>query len=94
MQKININNICFEVIKDDDRVFNLEEVSSLLTEYFEVYDYVLGDYSYSKLRLKGFYEDNNKKATNINKYSLIDGYINNYCAFGCKYFIIKKVMEK
>ena len=34
---------------------------------FVDFDYIFGDYSYSKLRLKGFYESNNKKAKNTIK---------------------------
>ena len=34
--------------------FILEEVEHLFTEYFLDYDYILGDYAYNKLRLKGF----------------------------------------
>lgn len=94
MKKITINNKDYEIIKDDNDTINIEELTSLMTDYFDFYDYVLGDFSYNKLRLKGFYDDKNKRATPINKYSSIDNYIKDYCAFGCKYFIIKKIMEK
>ena len=88
--KIVLNNNEYEIIKEYKDAFNLEEVVSLATEYFEGFDYILGDYAYNKLRLKGFYDDNNKKATEINKYSYIDEYINKYCAYECRYFILKK----
>jgi len=88
--KIVLNNNEYELIKEYKDAFNLEEVASLATEYFKGFDYILGDYAYNKLRLKGFYDDNNKKATEINKYSYIDEYINKYCAYECRYFILKK----
>lgn len=89
--KIILNNTEYELIKDYKDAFNTEEITSLFTDYFYDYDYILGDYAYNKLRLKGFYDDNNKKATAINKFSYIDEYIKNYCAYDCRYFIVKKL---
>jgi len=88
--KIILNNSEYELIKEYKDAFVLDEVIGLATDYFNDFDYILGDYAYNKLRLKGFYEDNNKKATEINKYSYINEYINNYCAYECRYFILKK----
>ncbi|MBR1385999.1 MAG: YutD family protein [Bacilli bacterium] len=94
MKKIELLENEYEIIKDDNNVFDLEEVTSLATDYFKPYDYILGDFSYGKLRLKGFYKNDNKKATKINKYSYLEEYLNNYCAFKCKYFIIEKLLKK
>ena len=88
--KIILNNNEYELIKEYKDAFNLEEFTSLATDYFNDFDYILGDYAYNKLRLKGFYGDKNKKANDINKYSYIDEYITNYCAYECRYFILKK----
>ena len=83
----------YNIVKDEHDIFDLEEVSSLATDYFKPYDYILGDYAYGKLRLKGFYNDNNKNANKINKLSYLDSYIKNYCAYNCKYFLIEKVKK-
>lgn len=91
MKKININEFEFEVIKDYNDAIDISELESKFTEYFYEYDYIVGDWAYSKLRLKGFYEDNNKLAKDINSISNVDNYIKNYCAYGCKYFILKKI---
>lgn len=88
--KIILNNKEYELIKEYKNAFDLSEVESIVTDYFEGYDYIFGDYAYNKLRLKGFYDDTNKKATDINKYSYIDEYIEKYCAYECRYFILKK----
>ena len=81
----------YEIIKDYRDSFNKEEFLNRYTDYFEEYDYIVGDYAYGKLRLKGFYDDQNNKASNINKYSRVDKYIEENCAYGCKYFIAKKL---
>jgi len=93
MKNIILKKEEYEIIKDESKIIEIEEIESLLTEYFDPYDYILGDYSYGRLRLKGFYDDKSKKANKINKFSGIDEYINEYCAYKCKYFIIKKIKK-
>lgn len=90
--KIKVNEQEYELIKNYKDAFNLEEFLSLVTDYFNDYQYILGDYSYNKLRLKGFYCDDDKKASDINKFSMVDKYIEDYCAYECRYFILKKKM--
>ena len=89
--KINVENTEYEIIKDYRDAFDKEEFINRCTDYFFPYDYIVGDYAYGKLRLKGFYDDKNPKATKINKYSSVDKYIQDKCAYGCKYFIAKKL---
>ena len=92
MSKHTINNINYELIKEYRDGFDLEEVTSKLTDYFEEYDYIVGDWAYGKLRLKGFYDKSNKKANKINNFDNLDDYINNYCAKNCRYFVMKKII--
>lgn len=92
--KIVLNNNEYELVKNYKDAFSLEEITNLATDYFEEFDYILGDYAYNKLRLKGFYDDSNKKATEINKYSYLNEYIEKYCAYECKYFVIKKMVKR
>ena len=90
MKKITVNNHSYEVVKDYKDAFNMEELVEKFTDYFDEYDYVLGDYAYSKLRLKGFYDSNNKKVSKINDIKELDNYIKDYCAYDCGYFLLKK----
>ena len=75
---IKINEKDFILEKDFNGGFNNEEVEKGLTEYFDDYDYIVGDWSYGKLRLKGFNLKENKKFNSLNDYSLIDNYIEKY----------------
>ncbi|MBQ3021439.1 MAG: YutD family protein [Bacilli bacterium] len=88
---ITIGDKNFELIENYRECFQKEEFESLFTEYFYEYDYIIGDYAYNKLRLKGFYEDTNKKAKDLNKISNKDKYLEENCAYNCKYFILKKI---
>lgn len=82
----------YEVIKGNDN-FDYEEIKYLFTDYFLDYDYVFGDYSYGKLRLKGFYNSDNKNVKKLNDIKFLDEYINNYCSLGAKVFLLKKTVE-
>ena len=91
MKKIEINGINYEVIRNDGDCINIEELQEKVTDYFEPYDYIFGDYAYEKMRLKGYNESSNKKATKINDIKYLEEYIKIYCSYGAKVFLIKKI---
>ena len=66
MKNINLNGIEYLIEKNYKDSINKEELESLFTEHFNQYDYVAGDYSYNKLRLKGFFDTKNKKVQRYN----------------------------
>ena len=90
MKEIKINGIVYELEKNYKDAFEISIVTEKYTDYFKVFDYVFGDFSYDKLRLKGFYDDRNKNAKKINKISGLDNDIKNYCSYECRYFLLKK----
>ena len=90
-KKIKINDIEYEVVKDYKDAIDTSVITEMYTDYFEAYDYLFGDWSYGKLRLKGFCDKGNKLKNDINSYDKIDDYIKTYCAYECSYFILKKV---
>lgn len=94
MKTIEVENNKYELIKNYKDGFELEDFINHYTDFFNDYDYIVGDIAYGKLRLKGFYDDNNKKAKNINNYKYLDKYLIDNCATECKYFILKKINEK
>lgn len=81
----------YKLIKNNKDCFNLEEIEEKITDYFKDYDYIVGDYAYSKLRLKGFTKKCNKLNRDINDFENVDKYIKENCAYGCKYFILEKI---
>ena len=88
---VKVGDYSFEIIENNREAFNEEEFVNLFTEYFYDYDYIVGDYAYNKLRLKGFYDDNNKKSKSYNKISGKNAYIESNCAYNCKYFVLRKI---
>lgn len=89
--KIKLNDIEYEVITNYKDAFNKEDLEKLYTDYFKNYDYILGDYAYNKLRLKGFCDKKNELCNDINDYEHINDYIKQECAYECKYFVVKKI---
>ena len=87
---IEFFNNKYEIVKGSE-YFDKELADSLITDYFEPYDYIFGDFAYDKLRLKGYYDSNNKSKSSINDIKYLDNYIKNYCAYGCHYFLLKKI---
>lgn len=93
MKEIVLNDIIYELIKDERNGYESEEVKSKATDYFIPFDYIVGDWAYGKLRLKGFYDKGNKKCKEINNIENLEKYLKDNCAYNCKYFVLKKVYK-
>lgn len=91
MKKIEINNIKYEVIKNDRNCINIEELTEKITDYFDDFDYIFGDYSYDKVRLKGYNDSDKETTKRINDIKYLEEYIKDYCSYGAKTFLLKKV---
>lgn len=92
--KIEVGNNRYILKEDYRNAFDKEMFIARYTDYFENYDYIVGDIAYSKLRLKGFNKKNNKSINKINDYENLKKYIKENCAFDCKYFVLEKINEK
>ncbi len=90
METIEINKVKYEVIRNDNECLAKEDLSEKITDYFDDFDYIFGDFSYEKVRLKGYNSSDNKKATKINDIKYLDDYIKNYCSYGANIFLLKK----
>ena len=79
MKKIILNEKEYEVVENEKDCLNETELQEKTTEYFDDFDYIFGDYSYDKLRLKGYYDSKNKKAKTINDIKYLKEYKEKYC---------------
>lgn len=91
---IEVENNKYEIVKDYKNAFELDVFIEYYTDFFEDYDYLVGDIAYGKLRLKGFYDSKNKKVKNINNYNNVSKYLEEDCAVDCRYYILKRVEGK
>ncbi len=88
---INIKDKEYKIIKDVGDTISTIDLSEYVTDFYDKFDYIVGDWAYGKLRLKGFYDEKNKKVNKINNYKNVEKYIKEYCAPDCKHFILKKI---
>ena len=88
--EIKINDHVYEIIKNEKDAIDTEVLQEKITDYYDSFDYIFGDWAYGKVRLKGFNDKNNKNFKPINDYRNVDKYLKDYCAYGCRYFILKK----
>lgn len=96
MEVIEIEGQTFEVVQNVREGWDKEVFAERYNEILNKYDYIVGDWGYRQLRLRGFYDDKNNRAKPSfdAKISTLDEYINEYCNFGCAYFVLKKVSKE
>ncbi|MDD9147393.1 MULTISPECIES: YutD family protein [unclassified Sporolactobacillus] len=80
----------YEVIENVRNGWNEEAFCKRYSDILNKFDYIVGDWGYQQLRLRGFYEDQNQKSTFDTKISTLVDYLVEYCSFGCAYFVLKK----
>lgn len=80
----------YEIIEEVREGFEQEAFIARYSDILAKYDYIVGDWGYGQLRLKGFFDDKNQKSTFDTKISTVQDYLYEYCNFGCAYFIVQK----
>lgn len=94
MALIHIGGKCYQLAHENRNGWNPEMFRDRYSEVLDRYDFIVGDWGYNQLRLKGFFRDTNTKATKDSSFSSMTDYINEYCNFGCAYFVLEKVSSK
>ena len=81
----------YELIKNERDAFDIVKFENkYLPEYFDKYQYIVGDLADDILRLKGFSSDPKSKVY----FHYIPEYIQEGCAYNCKYYILKRVVDQ
>ncbi|CAM4315358.1 YutD family protein [Paenibacillus alkaliterrae] len=93
MGLIHIGGKTYEIVHENRNGWNAEAFRDRYSEVLERYDFIVGDWGYNQLRLKGFFRDNHQKATKDSNLSGMPDYINEYCNFGCAYFVLEKTIS-
>src|SRR5690606_29314369 len=79
----------YEIIENVREGFKEDVFKERYSDILSKYDYIVGDWGYGQLRLKGFFDDRNQKATFDTKISAFEADLFDYCNFGCAYFILR-----
>lgn len=84
----------FEIVKDYREAFDAERLGERYSEILNKYDYIVADWGFEQLRLKGFYDNRNRKVPQDQRIANLQDYLYEYCNFGCPYFVLQRMDEK
>lgn len=87
---IEIQGNTYTIVKNYRNGWDEEAFQERFSDVLNKFDYIVGDWGYDQLRLKGFYEDKNKKSPHESRVTFLEEYLFEYCNFGCAYFILEK----
>lgn len=90
MKSVIINEVNYKIIKNIKDAIDVAILSEKITDYYDSFDYIVGDWAYGKIRLKGFNNKDNKNYKPLNDIATVEDYIQNNCAYGCRWFILEK----
>lgn len=87
-----VENTIYELIFEnhEKESFNLESFNSRFSDVLLKYDYIVGDWGFEQLRLRGFYSDESKNGSFDKKIGNLQDYLEQYCNFGCRFFVLEK----
>lgn len=80
----------YELVMNYREGFQLEAFEQRYQDIFDKYDFIVGDWGFNQLRLKGFYQMGNRRAFKEQMIDTLDDYLKEYCNFGCAYFVLAK----
>ena len=89
---VMINGREYEIIANVKDALDSEMLKEKYDPYLDQYDYLVGDVSSEHLRLKGFYDENDRVAIDKKANAIVD-YLEEYCNPGSAYFILLLAQE-
>lgn len=84
----------YRIAVDYREGFDAERLGERFSEVLTRYDYIVGDWGYDQLRLKGFFRADDRKSNPEQRIDTLEDYLYEYCNFGCAYFVIERVGGK
>lgn len=90
---LTINGHPYEVVANVRDGFDFAEFSRRFSTILSKFDYIVGDWGFEQLRLKGFYAEDRAGAKQ-NQIDAVQDYLYESCNFGCAYFILHNLDVK
>lgn len=84
-----LNGHQYKLLKNYREGFDGEQLANRFSNVLNKYDYIVGDWGYDQLRLKGFYDPDNPLFRPDQGVETIEDYLYEDCNFGCPYFIVR-----
>lgn len=86
-----INGHPYQLLIDYKNAFQTEKLADRFSTILSKYDYIVGDWGFDQLRLKGFYASQQGNGQPVVMVDAIQDYLYEYCNFGCAYFVIQNL---
>lgn len=88
---LTINSRRYSLVLNYKDGLRKDALADRYEQILDKFDYVVGDWGFEKLRLKGFYKDDRKQAAPDQKIGHLEDYLYEYCNFGCAYFVLERI---
>lgn len=89
-ESIQIKSQSYQVTINYREGFQLDAFKHRYQDYFEKFDFIVGDWASDMLRLRGFYQIGTRKVPRDQQIDFLDDYLKEYCNFGAAYFVLAK----
>ncbi|WP_309123100.1 YutD family protein [Paenibacillus sp.] len=89
-----IGGKAYELVQEYKDAWKPEAFKERYSEVLDRYDYIVGDWGYNQLRLKGFFKEGSNKGPKEAAFASVQDYLQEYCNFGCAYFILERLPAK
>lgn len=89
-ESIQIKSQSYQVAINYREGFQLDAFKHRYQDYFEKFDFIVGDWASDMLRLRGFFQIGTRKVPRDQQIDFLDDYLKEYCNFGAAYFVLAK----
>ncbi|RLK62405.1 DUF1027 domain-containing protein [Atopobacter sp. AH10] len=76
------------VYQSREDLFDIVAFNHRYADVLAKYDYIVGDWGFEQLRLKGFFDVAVNRQWADRSIDMFEDYILEYCNFGCDYFVV------
>lgn len=87
--QVLINGHQYELVQEYRDGFDAAKLADRFSNVLTKYDYIVGDWGHTQLRLRGFYAPDNQLYEPAKGMELIPQYLQEECNFGCAFFILQ-----
>ena len=84
----------YRLVRNYREGFDADRLGERFSEVLTRYDYIVGDWGYDQLRLKGFFNEDNRKSLPEQRIDTLEDYLYEYCNFCCAYFVLERTGGK
>ena len=89
-----LNGHPYELVRNYRDGFDADQFAIHYSAILSKYDYIVGDWGFDSLRLRGFYAKGNPDYVEDRGVATIEDYLYEDCNFGCAYFVVHNIDVK